>query len=866
MKAQDFVRATVAYHDELCPAAWDGDTMKSDVRERLIGIAQLFIGYLEVEGFVVDDIVLTGSLANYNWTQFSDFDLHIVTDYKNLNAGDIAEAFYRAKKTIWNDRHDITIYGHEVELYVEDINEPPVSGGVFSVLHDQWIKTPNHKNPNVNDTAVVRKVQELKDQIERCIATADDPEDLKRLTDKLSKLRRSGLDDGGEFSVENLAFKTLRNMGIIAALHKAYTNKQDNLMTLREFNWTDHPDTPVDDLLIIAEEHFTRNGKLLESNDPDRSKYFLDLESMSSPLVANKKYIALILGMVGNRVVQLNYPEVVTFLGKSGNAYKVILSNGRESTFPNTRMSDKMTSATFFFNSNVAYDKFRTILTMKFDTDLASPDEVTGNKGNDMRLNEFAPGGGFEPPKRPPVPGNRRDDDDERPEIMPLADVAKAIMMHIGDAFTCERMRDHRGKFNPAQPGYKFVPKDKTKFGMAKIWCQGDRRGEFPVYHTSLYNYFMGSDGKVLATGQMVEKMKQKTNRNAMHTAELIYNHTAGALKQSVAEADDHTDLLALADRHEKTGKWEWSQGNYEGAKQHYAKANELRDRAKKAQGVAEAPRKPRKPAAPQFTKYTNYELWERERYARGANYSETEIDGRLVGVAVVGTTYNEWGYVRDTGKVVGMWYNKASIGSFVQDGTSFDDSLSYAEQDTTWPYMDESQGVAEGSDDKVAKHNAAVSKMTKRSFAKLDYNHPDLLKKAPKGYSFDASHKLSKQDVTEGMFDIFKKKTPEPEMTYPGEYPRSRADIGQWMTDTVEYYKVKHPESLFKLFCPSYKDYLPVRVRVATSEQVMAQHMGTYKQLRDANPEAKKLARQRYTEYEKYPSGPSDDYTNRVG
>ena len=268
-------------------------------------------------------------------------------------------------------------------MLFRSINEPPVSGGVFSVLHDQWIKTPNHKNPNVNDTAVVKKVHELQDQIERCIATADDPEDLKRLTDKLGKLRRSGLDDGGEFSVENLAFKTLRNMGIIKALHDAYINKQDDM----------------------------------------------------------------------------------------------------------------------------------------------------------MRLNEFAPGGGFEPPKRPPVPSNRRDDDDERPEIMPLADVAKAIMMHIGDAFTCERMRDHRGKFNPAQPGYKFVPKDKTKFGMAKIWCQGDRRGEFPVYHTSLYNYFMGSDGKVLATGQMVEKMKQKTNQNAMHTAELIYNHTAGALQNNNTES-----------------------------------------------------------------------------------------------------------------------------------------------------------------------------------------------------------------------------------------------------------------------------------------------------------------------------------------
>jgi predicted nucleotidyltransferase len=234
MKAQDFVRATTAYHDELMPNAWNGSEMKPEVRARLIEIAQLFVEYLDVPGFDVYDIVLTGSLANYNWTEFSDFDLHVVTDYRDLQCDDLAEAFYRAKKTIWNDRHDITIYGHEVELYVEDINEPPVSGGVFSVVNGEWIKTPNHQNPNINDTAIVRKVQELQDQIERSIATADDPEDLKRLTDKLRNMRQAGLADGGEFSVENLAFKTLRNMGIIKALHDAYTDKQDSAMTLGE--------------------------------------------------------------------------------------------------------------------------------------------------------------------------------------------------------------------------------------------------------------------------------------------------------------------------------------------------------------------------------------------------------------------------------------------------------------------------------------------------------------------------------------------------------------------------------------------------------------------------------------------------------
>ena len=174
MKAQDFVRATAAYHDELCPAAWNGTEIKPEVRTRLVEIANIFVQYLDVQGFEVYDIVLVGSLVNYNWTEFSDFDLHVVTDYRDLRCDDLAEAFYRAKKTIWNNEHDITIYNHEVELYVEDVNEPPVSGGLFSILHNKWIKTPDHKNPNINDTAIVRKVHELEDQIERAIATADE--------------------------------------------------------------------------------------------------------------------------------------------------------------------------------------------------------------------------------------------------------------------------------------------------------------------------------------------------------------------------------------------------------------------------------------------------------------------------------------------------------------------------------------------------------------------------------------------------------------------------------------------------------------------------------------------------------------------
>ena len=118
--------------------------------------------------------------------------------------------------------------------------------------------------------------------------------------------------------------------------------------------------------------------------------------------------------------------------------------------------------------------------------------------------------------------------------------------------------------------------------------------------------------------------------------------------------------------------------------------------------------------------------------------------------------------------------------------------------------------------------------------------------------------------EVKEGIFDRFKKKAPEPEIADPGNYPRIGADIAQWMRDTVEYHKATLPDSLWKLFCPSYPDYLPTRVRVGTSEKTIRAHLGDYVQLRDANPEAKKLARQKFEPNHIYPNGPREDYQNQ--
>jgi hypothetical protein len=232
MRAEDFVAGNVSYNEQLSPIAWDGDQLRLPVKVALLKAAKFFTDYLDIPNFRVVDVVLTGSMANYNYTKFSDFDLHVVTRYSDLECDDLAEAFYRAKKSIWNDKHDITIGGHDVELYVEDVEQPPVSAGMYSLLQDRWIKRPDYRPPSVDDRAVNLKVADLIKQIDVAVDRADDPEDIYRITDKLRKMRRTGLDTTGEFGVENLTFKVLRNLGYLDKLDQEYRKQQDQAISI----------------------------------------------------------------------------------------------------------------------------------------------------------------------------------------------------------------------------------------------------------------------------------------------------------------------------------------------------------------------------------------------------------------------------------------------------------------------------------------------------------------------------------------------------------------------------------------------------------------------------------------------------------
>jgi hypothetical protein len=213
--------------ETLNPKIWQNpdDPQKSKmipkVKNALMRIAEEFIEYLGEEVFV-EDIVLTGSLANFNWSEYSDFDLHIIVDFQQFEEeSPLYKELYNLKKQVFNDKHDIKIFGYDVELYAQDSVEPHFATGVYSVMDDEWVTKPKKLENEIDKSVLEKKIKNWTEKIDKVIET-DKPEDDKKLIDsikdKLKDYRKSGLEKEGELSYENLVFKFLRRSGHIQKL------------------------------------------------------------------------------------------------------------------------------------------------------------------------------------------------------------------------------------------------------------------------------------------------------------------------------------------------------------------------------------------------------------------------------------------------------------------------------------------------------------------------------------------------------------------------------------------------------------------------------------------------------------------------
>lgn len=227
---QDYRPQTV-----LNPKLWDNDSLKPQVRGALINIAEDFKQFCQID-FNIQDIVITGSMANYNYTAKSDLDLHLIVDYNEIDCDREVAELFDTKRHLYKRDHDIRIYGIPVELYVEDQDTPATSNGTYSIKDDKWITKPQ-KNLSVADLDQER-VKELVTMWETIIRSAVETADIKVMRtclDLLKKFRRQGLKVQGEFGPANLAYKELRNSDQIAALITLINRLHDKGLSIPEY-------------------------------------------------------------------------------------------------------------------------------------------------------------------------------------------------------------------------------------------------------------------------------------------------------------------------------------------------------------------------------------------------------------------------------------------------------------------------------------------------------------------------------------------------------------------------------------------------------------------------------------------------------
>lgn len=246
-KSNNFDLSSFRPQTQLHPKIWINGRINSKVRMRLLDIADDFIDTLEVDWVKPKDIILTGSLANYNWSKFSDFDLHVVMDFEEVDDRvNFVKDYFDSKKKLWNEQHEnLKIYGFPVEVYVQDSNEFHNASGVYSLELDEWLKKPEKNSIQaikLNKYFIKEKVWKFIRQIDELYDAAADETDeyileqiakkANALFKKIKSMRREGLRRGGEMNSFNIIFKCLRRSGHIGKLADIKSKTYDKIFSI----------------------------------------------------------------------------------------------------------------------------------------------------------------------------------------------------------------------------------------------------------------------------------------------------------------------------------------------------------------------------------------------------------------------------------------------------------------------------------------------------------------------------------------------------------------------------------------------------------------------------------------------------------
>ncbi len=216
------------------PNLWENDKLKDEVKLKLLEIAQDFWESIKKPNVKLIDIVILGSSCSFYWSRMGDLDLHLV--YKaESDDSKLLNDFFMLRSSAWNEKHDIEIYKHPVEIFVKK-NDPGFSDSIYSLIKNEWVKKPNmNEKLKINKELAVEKARILGEKIKNIVSNLENNPSEENINsaelirEKIRKMRDHGLEFGGEFSTENLAFKILRRLKLIENLKKVIDKAYDHI-------------------------------------------------------------------------------------------------------------------------------------------------------------------------------------------------------------------------------------------------------------------------------------------------------------------------------------------------------------------------------------------------------------------------------------------------------------------------------------------------------------------------------------------------------------------------------------------------------------------------------------------------------------
>lgn len=236
------------YNPILCPNLWDEfQHLDPRIRVNLLRTAYDFYKKTEFVAPIVD-VWLMGSIANYNWTQESDVDVHIIIDFSQLKMPpETASKVAKSAGAAWNKEHNVVVKNHKVEINIQSVKaKKPYVMGIYSLVKDEWIRKPVQVNAQINKPLIQQKYSELKKYVEYAIRSRN-REEMKKTKDFLDDYRQYGLDNGGELSIENIVYKILRSKGLVKILKDTITATYDKEMSVNEVERTYRDNMSVDE-------------------------------------------------------------------------------------------------------------------------------------------------------------------------------------------------------------------------------------------------------------------------------------------------------------------------------------------------------------------------------------------------------------------------------------------------------------------------------------------------------------------------------------------------------------------------------------------------------------------------------------------